>query len=72
MDNFKQSKEYAAIMTAQYDAGYNTGVEEIFNIWRKRWDIDCRLLRSELKNFMARWIDEENEGILNAKQPPSL
>ena len=28
-------------MTTQYDAGYNTGVEEIFfNIWRKRRDID--------------------------------
>ena len=41
MDNFKQSEEYAAIMTTQNDGAYDTGVEEIFfNIWRKRPDVD--------------------------------
>ena len=45
VDNFKQSEEYATLMTTSYDAGYDTGVEEIlFDIWRKHWDIDYRFL----------------------------
>ena len=43
--NFKQSEEFVAIMTTQYDAGYDMRVEDIFfNIWRKRRDVDYRLL----------------------------
>ena len=70
--NFKQSEEFVAIMTTQYDAGYDMRVEDIFfNIWRKRRDVDYRLLGGELTNLMARWIDEEREGILDTRPPPS-
>ena len=71
MENFKQSDEYAAIMTTQYEMTYNIGVEEIFNIWRKRRDVDYRFLGGELRNLMARWIDEENDGILDTRPSPS-
>ena len=41
MDKFKEFEEYATLMTTQYDAGYDLGVEEIFfNIWRKCRDFD--------------------------------
>ena len=57
-------------MTAQYDAGYNTGVEEIFfNIWRKRWDIDYSFSRVELMNRIVSWIMEK-EGMLDTRPPP--
>ena len=72
MDKFKQSKEYAAIMTTQYDTGYDLGVEEIFfNIWTKRWDVDYRFLGRELRKVMGRWIDKKREGILNTRPPLS-
>ena len=72
MDNFKQSKEYAAIIIAQYDAAYDIGVEEnFFNIWKKRQDVDYRLLGPKLRNLMVRWLDEEKEGILDTRPPPS-
>ena len=59
-------------MTAQYNAGYDTGVEEIFfNIWRKHLDNDYRFLGVELRNLMARWIDKEKEGILDTRPPLS-
>ena len=59
-------------MTAKHDADYDLGVEEIFfNIWRKRQDFDYKFFGSELMNLMVRWIDEEREGILNTRPPPS-
>ena len=72
MDKFKQSEEYAAIMTIQHDASYDLGVEKIFfNICRKCWDVDYRFLGREPMNLMTRWIDGERESILNTRPPPS-
>ena len=60
-----------AILIAQYNTGYDIGVEEIFfNIWRKRRDFDYKFLKVKLRNLMVRWVDEENDGILDTKPPP--
>ena len=72
VEDFKRSEEYAAIMTTQYDASYDKGVEEVFfNIWRKRWDINYKILGVELRKLRARWIDEEKDGILDTRPPHS-
>ena len=59
-------------MTTQYDAGYDTGVDEIlFNIQRKCREVDYRFLRAELRKLMVSWIDRKKNGMLNTKPPPS-
>ena len=59
-------------MTTQYDACYETRVEETFiNVWRKHRDVDYRFLGVELRKLMAEWIDREKNGTLNTRMPPS-
>ena len=70
IDEFKLPKEYAALQN--YDTGYDKGIEEIFyNIWRKRREVDYRLMEKEYRELIADWEEQEKNCELDTKWPPS-
>ena len=75
INEFKHSEEYKASQDydAGYDNGYDKGVEEIiYNIWRKRREVNYKFLGKEYQQLIIDWEDQEKQGELDTWPPPFL
>ena len=70
MANYQGSEEFATLLKKEcdigYDEGYDASMEAIFyNISKKHWDIDYKLLGKEFIKLMDQWLEVQRLNTLN-------